>query len=853
MLRFAILSAVALCETLAFAAAPRVNVRDFHNPNAVVPLHENHEPTTELESHPRFRPAHYDVQHYDLSVYVDPTIGKVTGTTRMDLKVTSGSIAYVDVDAVDMQIYKVTNAAGTELTYDYDGKLLIAYLPQDLTRGEQESITIEYESLLPQSLVTTSGDVTNPQRMEAAYTYSEPEGSSAWFPCLDRPADKATMSIAVSVPSSYNALSNGDFLGFRQDSGVGTYRYRMDQPIATYLVSLVIGRYDVINLGSVHGKPLTLWAPPEIRTAAETETARTARMMEVFGQFTGTQYPFNSYAQSVAQAFKTSMEHQSATTLGGWRITGDTSGEGVLAHELAHQWFGDWVTCRTWGELWLNEGFASYLPYVFFEAEQQEARALGQNDYWRYGYFEESLVTAHPLSQQDPSMDAIFDGHAYEKGALVIHLMRDVANRIAPIVGGEEPLTRALRTYLAARGSNTATSQDLQAALEQTTGTSWQQFFDQWVRSAGHPVLNVTPVWENGSLTITVEQVQNTRANNPWRAFTFPLTLRFVQADGSVSEQTFDIYDDVQVLHARLSTEPAAVVADPEWRVPAEIDVQQGEAAWISAYKSTGASTRTRLIALRSLNKLLGSMPTQALLDLVLADGSEYLKVDALSAWTSRDDTRSQVSALRDNLRSMRGSDISTLGAIARAEAWLVRSSSSSPTRGQEALWQDRYISSPVVAERNALLGMLQFASTERAQTFAIERLQEPGWVTQDRSALIDLLTKTPTAASDAFIRNALKTASFIYKVQTVRNLLVAGYDRPAIVSTLIDEANHSPKIYLRSLMIDLMAQQVSSRSQVCPALDVLKTVGLSAANPETLLSVRNAARTAIARVGCTP
>lgn len=832
------------------AAATRISLRDLHDPGAVTPIHENVTAKDDRESHPRHRPARFDVLHYDLDIAVDPTLGQIQGKVRVDFQ-SPLALDYIDLDAIDMQIERVTDEAGVELRVDYDGEVVVATFPRPLASNRPTFVTIEYRALLPQSLYTTGGDAINPQRMPAAYTYTQPEGTAKWFPCLDRPSDKATTTTAVTVPAGFNALSNGNFLGAAQTPTAATYRYAMAQPTATYLISLAIGQYDIVSLGDFAGKPLTLWAPPHIREAAIAETARTHRMMEVFSEFTGTVYPFSSYAQSVAQAYKSSMEHQSATTMGGWRITGDTSGESVVAHELAHQWFGDWVTCNMWGELWLNEGFASYLPYVFFDAENETTRALGQLDYFRYGYFSEAKRLVHPLSSADPNVDAIFDSHAYEKGALVIHLMRHIAKMSDPSAT-PEPFTRALTEYLWAHGMGNVTNYDLQAVLERTTGLSWQLFFDQWVRSAGHPILTLAPTWADGVLTVRLEQTQQTRATDKWRTFTFPLTLEVVDVAGRVERRTFEVYDDVQTLRWPMAAAPRGLAADPEWIVPAEITVQQPAAAW-SAVLEHAADATARITALRALAELNGGLVTPELATLVMNDSSTYLKTDALSLFSADAQNRLFVLDLYRSLNAMRSPDIATLGALARTEEWLVKTLGRTPGRDEENRWRTRFIASPVVAERKALLGMLEFASRERAQEFARERLDEPRWVTQDRSVLVDLLTKTPTVASEPFIDEAVGNASVVYRNQILSNLIAANYDRPAIVDDLVSGAKDNSKISTRVAMVRLLAKQVRSRDQVCPELLALTTVGLNQGRAEMLAPVRNAAVAARATLGCAP
>lgn len=794
-------------------AAP-LSFRDLFDPNAGEPIHAVHGvlPEPETESG-RDRIANFDVEHYDLTLAIEPVSGVIGGVAKVQFVSKIDGLSQIVLDAVDLAVDDVTDGSST-LEATTARSLLAIRLARPLAKGDHGYVAIRYTALRSQNFFVAGPDATNPGHMPAAYTYTEPEGSSAWFPCLDRPEDKATTSVKITVPDGFKALTNGDLVSQKKIGRSDSFEYRMEFPVATYLISLAIGPFEVLDIGQHGDKKLTVWAPPAIAAAARFETARTARMMEDFAEFTGFEYPFNNYAQSVAEAYKTSMEHESATTMGGWRITGDGSGEGVVAHELAHQWFGDWVTCRTWGELWLNEGFASYLPYVFFAKEMETVRAIGQIDYFRSGYFEEAADRVHALSEANPDMDNLFDSHAYEKGALVIHFLRSVA--------GDAAFTAALKDYLTTNGGGNGTSQDLQASLERATGTSWQLIFDQWVRSAGHPVLAVTPTFrDTGIVSLAISQVQATRIERQWRSFTMPVEVEVINADGTVSHTSLDLFEnELAVDLPSDAAQPVAVVLDPRWVLLAEITIQQSAEAWQAVLRHAEEET-ARITALRELfthNQIV----SQELFDVVRADPSTYLQITALELWSTNSENRGLIAALYQQLSAQRDSDIATRGSLARTEQWLVSTTGQAPSRDEERRWQDRFLATPVVAEKKALLGMLTTASAERAQAFAAERIAEARWVTQDRSSLIDTLTKAPTSAAESFIAQALEGSAPVFLRQILTNLVAAGYDRPAIVEAVTRNAQAHRYDGVRAGMVQLLGKQVSRKDQVCPVLEGL-------------------------------
>jgi len=843
-------SAFAFFAVAAFGSTA-INIQEFHNPKFHTPIHdiEGKHFESVQESHPRFRPAKFDVLHYDIDVDVNPESGVIEGSVGVVVKSLINGLNAVDLDAVDMQILGV-DSVQRSLNFSYDGYIVTAHLAAAINKDETRFLRFRYRALTPQNLLLAGPDTVDPHRMRTAYTYTQPEGSSHWYPCLDRPADKATLTIKVAVPNGYNALSNGDSSGIVVGRSKTEFSYRMEYPVATYLVSLAIGNYEILDIGEFESKKLSLWAPPSLYDAAVFETARTQEMMEIFTDFTGVAYPFNSYATSVAQGYRASMEHQAATTMGDWRITGDGSGEGVVAHELAHQWFGDWITCRTWGELWLNEGYASYLPYVFFAAKQDEVRALGQIEYWREGYFAEAATKVHPLSSPNPDMSNIFDSHAYEKGALTVHFMRWITNNLGsvPVAEGEEAYTKVLQHYLNSKAGSTVTNYDHESSLTAVTGQSWETFFDQWVRSEGHPILDIKSSIQENKVELSIEQMQFTRSDRKWRAFSFPLVVELILADGTNEKQVIDVYEDIQTFELTASQNLLAVNVDPELVVPAQVTTDLSATNWLAVLRHSPQVT-SRLMAMRRFIMINDYLSDPTFTSAVLNEPSEYIRAAAISELTRKPENLSAVANIYNSLLDRRSSNVATRGAIARAEEWLIKTIGRIPTRDEERSWQDRYIQSDVVAERGSILNLLAHSSLERAQEFAMTRLNESKWVMQDRWAMVDLLTKRPTTTSSVFIASALKNASNQHLRQILDNLSAATYDTPEIVQDVIGIAKNHRSPYTRETAIRLLAKQNSSDATVCPELFSIGEQQIRV--PDMRQGVRAAARNAMIALGC--
>ncbi len=794
-----------------------------------------------LGDDPRYRAIPIDVVHYGINLDVNHLTSEIQGQVQVDFVATKSGVAGISLDAKELRILRVQGETAETLTFNQEGDLLNIQLKTLLGKGQSSSVTVVYQTIAPQSLHLTGPDASSPERMAAAYTYTQPEETPAWMPCIDRPDDKASMEIEVRVAEGLSVLSNGKLLSSTSEKGKSRWVYRMDEPIAPYLISLAIGSYQRLSLGDFRGKPLQLWTPPAHAQASLRETANTRQMMEIFSNFTGVEYPFGSYSQSVAETYRGSMEHQTATTMGGVRMSGDGSGEGVVAHELAHQWFGDWVTCRTWGELWLNEGFASYLPYVYAEKAGQPLRELGQLDSWRQGYFKEAKTKARALSESDPVVDTIFDSHAYDKGALVIHLMRALAQSN---LADREGLTEALKLYLTRHGRGNATNWDLQRALEETTGESWQLFFDQWVRSPGHPRLAINysnRTTANGlELVLNLRQTQTTpnQTNpetppaeghvdlSPWRTFTFPLEVELLDEFGQIKTVSLDVYAEEQQFVLPRSHPVVGVGVDPRWLVPVEVTLDQGADAWLHILRSS-LNTPSRLAALRSLAQLKVLAPShpqgQTAFNLILGDQDPYIKIQALEILiqTTPDSPSAELLAwtktLIESLRALNLKDYQTTGALARGLEWLVTKALVPPTPQEEARWQEAFLKASSVAERFAYLRMLHVASVPRTQEFIKARLGESRWVTQDRSNMVSELLRFPTELSLGVLGDLLQTSqNSLFPALVFAEGISKKWDQPALVKPSLTLLSHHTKQSVAKQALTFLSGQDSSREEIC-------------------------------------
>ena len=799
------------------------------------------------DNHPRNRPIPFVIQRYALDIDADPAIRFLQGKSKIQFTSRVKDLESVTIDAYDMEILS-TRVDNQDAVFHYNGESLVVMLNKALSYNQSASLEIHYQAKRSQNFYHVGPDPVNPSRMPNAYTFTQPEDSRKWFPCLDRPLAKAPFEIRVTVPEPYLVLSNGTLLEETHEGKKASFHYKIDEPISPYLVSLAIGNYERVSLGDFHGKPLSLWTPSHLKDAALFDTQRTRSMMEVFSRFTGMLYPFASYTQSVAGAWEVSMEHQSASTLGSWVITGDLSDEATVAHELAHQWFGDWVTPETWGDLWLSEGFATYLPYVLYDALDSHNKALGEVDDWRQSYFGEAKRVAHALSPLNPDLDSMFDAHAYEKGALVIKLMRFTAN-LSPSGDGKESFLIAVKNYLQTHGRKTVRHTDLQHALEQATGQSWQIFFDQWVRSPGHPQLKVNYDMEDRELVLKVHQTQSSDSKKNWPVFQLSIPVDIYAENGTRIRRTVELYDSTQELRLIPGFPVAAVDFDPDWDTPTEIHIEEGWEAWMKVLKHSPSET-ARINAMRQVISQQPLAP-KAFVDLLLADASLYLKASALAKLSTNKDNRVAIERIIADLLIHRHEwDRLIRNAVAAAQAWLVEISAQAREAVDEAKLQREFQkASLTVLERKSILDKLKAVSITRTQTFVLDRLPEARWSMRDRKNMVEVLSKLPRDTSHDFLKEALDKSAQYWFRSLASDLVLVAYDKADLVPILLQRAKHDPLIAVRIKAIDLLGVQKSSKEGLCGELNTLAKAKES--KPDRLEGVRDAASAALTKLEC--
>ncbi len=514
-----------------------------------------------------------DIQHIKLYVAFDLDAKRVLGTAHITAIPINNGIKSIELDAVDLKINSVALADGASLKYQTtDNKMLIS-LPKPLDIENPFTVVIEYEATPQRGLYFIGPDEGYPNKPPQIWTQGEDEDSRYWFPCYDSPNDRFTSEMLITVPSSWWAISNGRLESVTDNQGkeTKTFHWVQDKPHVTYLMTLCAGEFSRVSQGEVNGVPVEFYVPLGREEDGQRAFGNTPEMIKLFSILIGLPYPWAKYAQIAAQDFLFGgMENTSATTqtdltLHDEKAHLDFSSDPLVSHELAHQWFGDLLTCRDWAHAWLNEGFAT-----FFEAVWRENH-LGIDEY-RYDiynmareyisedleHYRRSIVSNVYRNPMD-----IFDRHLYEKGGLVLHMLRGIL--------GDDLFWKAIRHYAAKHQNTNVITPDLQRAIEEATGKNLDWFFDQWVFKGGHPNFEISYEWDNEtkSAKLTIKQTQ--QPDQLTSIYRIPANVAFLTSDG---RQTFHIEVSAaeHTFHFSLTERPKAIQFDPGYQVVKTLD-----------------------------------------------------------------------------------------------------------------------------------------------------------------------------------------------------------------------------------------------------------------------------------------
>jgi aminopeptidase len=357
----------------------------------------------------------YGVDHYDLALRYRPASNRLDGVAA--LAVTAREpISQVAVDLTGLAVRRVRVGARRATKYRQRKDKLLVTLPERAKAGDSFVVEIAYSGT-PEPVRGTWGAVGWEELADGVLVAGQPDGAPSWFPCNDRPSDKAGYRIAVTVPHPYTVIANGWNTERRTGAGSTTWVYEQVEPMASYLATVQIGRYDISDIDGV--PPVRIVRPHRLAEAARRDFARQDDMIRTFSALFG-DYPFRSYGVVVTDdPLEIPLEAQGLSIFGANHVDGRGAHERLVAHELAHQWFGNSLTVASWRDIWLNEGFACYAEWLWSENSDGPPAAELAAEWWRrMSDLDQRLVLS------DPGPESMFDDQLYKRGALTLHAVR---------------------------------------------------------------------------------------------------------------------------------------------------------------------------------------------------------------------------------------------------------------------------------------------------------------------------------------------------------------------------------------------------------------------------------------------
>jgi aminopeptidase N len=459
------------------------------------------------------RPGH--VEHIGLDLDLDIANQRYKGTCTMRLNPVRSDVERLTLDAVNLTIHSV-QLETIDQPFDYDGEQLHIHLDTPTQAGRPITLAIAYSVTHPQrGLYFIAPDEHYPHKPIQVWTQGEDEDSRFWFPCFDYPGQLATSEIRVRVPKPLMAISNGELISTEEDGDSKIYHWAQKEVHPTYLMTLAVGDFAEIR-DEWNGKPVNYYVEKGKEQEAQLSMGKTPQMIEFFSQKFGYPYPFPKYAQVCVDDFIFGGMENTSTTLLTDRCLIDAraaidnrSTESLVAHELAHQWFGDLVVIKHWSHAWIKEGMASYSEIMWMDQEYGPEEAA----YYRLGearsYLDEDASRYRRPIVTHVYREAIelYDRHLYEKGACVYHMIRAEL--------GDDLFWQAIATFVQDNAHKTVETVDLLRAIEKATGRNLLFLFDQFVFRGGHPDYTVAYSWDGDSnlakLTVTQTQAETDR------------------------------------------------------------------------------------------------------------------------------------------------------------------------------------------------------------------------------------------------------------------------------------------------------------------------------------------------------
>lgn len=508
-----------------------------------------------------------DVQHYDFHLALSDTTDWIEGTATIRLHVTTDTLSAVRLDLIGppsgirgtgMQVSQVTEE-GETVSYDHENNLL-RLRPGELDAGQIRTFVISYAGVPSDGLIIG----TNRHGDRTFFGDNWPNRARHWLPVVDHLSDKATVEFRVQAPSTYEVVSNGELVTDSTAEGQRVTRWRTEVPLPPKV--MVIGGADFVvdTVSTVDGVPVQSWVYPPDREAGFEDLGQAPEVLRFFEEILGP-YPYEKLANVQSTTRYGGMENAAAIFYSEEAVADGEDDETLIAHEIAHQWFGNTVTEADWPHLWLSEGFATYLTALYLE------HAYGPDRFRAYMQdARQQVVQFHSQNPTVPVVDTTYadptellNENSYQKGAWILHMLRHEI--------GKDTFIRGLQTYYDRYRNQNASTRDFHTVMEDVSDQDLDWFFDQWTRRSGHPVIDGQ--WhydaDAGECVVSLRQTQQQEA------FRVPVEVAVNAGQGQTA--TLVLRDRRGSVRFNCSQAPSSVILDPDMNLLAETSMERAE------------------------------------------------------------------------------------------------------------------------------------------------------------------------------------------------------------------------------------------------------------------------------------
>lgn len=569
----------------------------------------------------------YHVRNYRLGLRFDQEKGEVFGDELVTLEPLAAGFERFYLDSVDLAIDSVSLIGGARapvpLSFEQRNGQLWITLDHPYEPGHRLDVRIVYHGTPRFGLFFENPDATYPDRPREIWSQGESEFNHHWFPCWDHPNDTATSETVTTVPEGQVVVSNGRLRSLTRSGSTVTYDWVESVPHSSYLISLAIGPWQKVH-DDYHGKPIDYYAPRDVPQATVRRGFGLTPDMVGFFSHLFVEYPYEKYAQVAVHDFDFGgQENVSATTLKESAViqdaqaTRDYPPTELIAHELGQHWFGDYVQGADWSDIWLNEGFATYLPALYTQFhEGYAAYRLQMLEYQDTAMAEGREQYTRPIVDHYYSDDGMqmFDATTHEKGAMVLDMLRyvlDGSEGVSRIAADSDRFFPALRAYLTRYAGRSVTTRDLIDVMQRSTGEDLGWFFDEWVFKAGFPSYRVAASYEAATGTETITVTQSQRGTDVPAVFVMPVELAFHGRNGESRTVRFRNDEPQQRYRVALAFEPLWVDFDPDGFIGKTLNFPQPLPA-LAAAATRDPHMAARLWAVSELGKVRASDSAEA-------------------------------------------------------------------------------------------------------------------------------------------------------------------------------------------------------------------------------------------------